>query len=235
MTPEQVGQKKFSKELDSYLREARRYKPLRADEERALAVRARGGDKKARELLVKHNLLFVVYAARRYVSVGLRLEDLVQEGNIGLLLAVEKFEPERGLRFTTYAIWWIRAYISKYLKQGRSIVRPRSGEVALTDLSLDATASDENDATHLELVEDEGPKPDEKLGDVELSRLVRKDLWRFRKRFGEIGWDIIYHRIAVDDPSMTLEEIGQRWGVSRERVRQLELRVTERLEQYLAA
>jgi RNA polymerase primary sigma factor len=219
-------------DLRSYLDAIRAFPPLGREEEHALAVRARAGDARAKQRLVQHNLAFVVAVARKQRRGTLRLEDLVQEGNMGLLRAVEKFDPEAGTRFSTYAVWWIRAYVGKYLKEARSAVRPMSGTVAQSDLSLDATFDAESETTHLDRIEDEGPGPEETYLAEEDHRGVRVALGRMRKRLGELGWDIVHARLQEDDPR-TLEELGQRWGVSRERVRQVEIRTKDYLRRYL--
>ncbi len=210
-------------ELASYLETIRGLAPLSRDEEHRLAVRARKGDRAAKEKLIRHNLALVVMFASRQRRGGVRLEDLVQEGNLGLMRAVEKFDPDAGTRFSTYAAWWIRAYVGKYLRQARSNVRPRSGTVAQPDLSLDAPIGDEEgDVSHLERLEDGAPDPEDTYVSAEGHRQVRESLARVRKRVGGLGWDIIHSRLGRDAPD-TLEEIGRRWGISRERVRQVEM------------
>ena len=219
-------------ELGSYLRAIRAHPPLDRSEEHAVALRARAGDVAAQHKLARHNLAFVVAIARRQRRGALRLEDLVQEGNVGLLRAVEKFDPRAGTRFSTYAVWWIRAYVGKYLKEARSTVRPQSGTVAQPDLSLDSAIDEEGDATHLERIEDEGPGPEDTYLQGEGDSEVRDALGKVRKRIGELGWDIVHNRLEQDQPR-TLEEIGKRWGVSRERVRQVELKTKQFLHRYL--
>ncbi|MGE5414453.1 MAG: sigma-70 family RNA polymerase sigma factor [Syntrophomonadaceae bacterium] len=219
-------------ELRGYLKAIREYPPLGRDEEHALAVRARAGDRGAAQALARHNLAFVVAIARQQRRGTLRLEDLVQEGNLGLLRAVEKFDPGVGTRFSTYAVWWIRAYIGKHLKEARSAVRPPSGTVAAADLSLDVSVEEDGDVSHLDRIEDDGPGPEDAYLASEGDRRVRDALGKVRKRIGELGWEIIHERIQQDEPR-TLEELGGRWGVSRERVRQVELRTKQYLRRWL--
>lgn len=219
-------------ELAPYLETIRASPPLSREEEHALAVRARKGDVGARQRLVRHNLAFVVAIARKQRRGTVRLDDVIQEGNVGLMRAAEKFDPDAGTRFSTYAVWWIRAYIGKYLKEARSSVRPQSGTVAQADLSLDSAVDEENETTHLERIEDDAPGPEDTFLASEADGEVRDALGRIRKRVGELGWDIIHNRLQQDQPR-TLEEIGKRWGVSRERVRQVELRTKQFLAHYL--
>jgi RNA polymerase primary sigma factor len=219
-------------DLAPYLRAVRVLQRLSRDEERALAVRARKGEVQAKHELVRHNLALVVAIARMQRRGSVRLDDLIQEGNVGLMRAVEKFDPHAGTRFSTYAVWWIRAYVGKYLKEARSTVRPRSGTVAQPDLSLDSSTGEEGDATHLDRIEDEGPGPEDDYLQTEGDREVRDALVKVRKRIGELGWDIVHDRLQRDHPR-TLEEIGKRWGVSRERIRQVEVKTKQFLHRYL--
>jgi RNA polymerase sigma-32 factor len=110
-------------DLASYFRDVRRFSPMKREEEQALARQYRAGDAKAGQKLVTANLRFVVKVANEYKSAGLPFADLVQEGNIGLMRAVSKFEPDRGLRLISYAVWWIRAYIQAYVLRSWSLVR----------------------------------------------------------------------------------------------------------------
>jgi RNA polymerase primary sigma factor len=227
----QRGGREFD-ELAPYLKAVRDFPPLSREEEHTAAVRARKGDVRSKQKLVRHNLAFVVAIARKQRRGTVRLDDLIQEGNVGLMRAVEKFDPGAGTRFSTYAVWWIRAYVGKYLKEARSTVRPQSGTVAQPDMSLDSSVDEEGETTHLERIEDDGPGPEDIYLQTEGDRDVREALGKVRKRIGELGWDIVHNRLEQDQPR-TLEEIGKRWGVSRERVRQVELKTKQFLERYL--
>ena len=227
----QRGSREFD-ELAPYLKAVRDFPPLSREEEHTAAVRARRGDMAAKQKLVRHNLAFVVAIARKQRRGTVRLDDLIQEGNVGLMRAVEKFDPGAGTRFSTYAVWWIRAYVGKYLKEARSTVRPQSGTVAQPDMSLDSAVDEDGETTHLERIEDDGPGPEDLYLQTEGDRDVRDALGKVRKRIGELGWDIVHNRLEQDQPR-TLEEIGKRWGVSRERVRQVELKTKQFLERYL--
>ncbi|HYS81902.1 MAG TPA: sigma-70 family RNA polymerase sigma factor [Anaeromyxobacteraceae bacterium] len=224
-------------ELAPYLRAARRFPPLTRDEEYALALRAREGDGSARQQLVQHSLAFVVLFALKQRRGAVRLDDLVQEGNLGLMRAAELFDPHAGNRFLTYATWWIRAYIGRYLKQARSTVRPRSGTVAQADFSLDTPLGEDGDEDWLERLEDECPGPEDACSSAEADRQIRGALDVARARIGELGWEIVRDRLQSDSPT-TLQEIGDRWDISRERVRQVELKtkrvLRRRLEPLLA-
>jgi RNA polymerase primary sigma factor len=205
---------------------------LSAAEERAIAERARRGDMAARDELVRRNLPLVVMVARRQARGSVRLEELVQEGNLGLLRAIEKYDPGANTRFATYAVWWIRAFVWRYLKHARSAVRPKSGTTAREDLSLDRPFGDDEDVTFLDRLEDDAPSTDARYARLEDAAQLRDRLERARARIGELGWDIIHSRLKQDPPD-TLEQIGKRWGLSRERVRQVETKTKQFLRGYL--
>jgi len=224
--------------LVPYIKVARLHPPLGREREYELSARSRKGDAKARQLLVNHNVAFVLSMCRRYQNKGCRLDDLVQEGMIGLLKAVEHFDPAKGNRFSTYASWWIRAYVQKYLRDMRASVKPvitgpGQAKFALPrDLSLDAPVGDDDDTTHLDRLEDGGPSQEDDFLRDEHSQEIREALERVKKRVGGLGWDIIQQRLERDQPR-TLEEIGKDWGLSRERVRQVEKTTRSFLERYL--
>jgi RNA polymerase primary sigma factor len=221
--------------VSRYLDGLKGFPPLTREAEHELALRVKKGESAARELLVRHNLAFVVAISRKYLGRGARLEDLIQEGNIGLLKAIEHFDAFKGTRFSTYAIWWIRAYIQKYLKDVRSSVRGGESEnrVFQRDLSLDSLVDDDGETTHLERLESDAPGPEVMALQEQSDRNVRDALGKVHKRLGDLGWDIVNERLEQDSPK-TLEELGKRFGVSRERVRQVEMRTRSFLARYLS-
>jgi len=223
-------------ELSPYLNQLGGSRVLTREEEVELSRRAKKGDERAREQLALHNLPFVVAVAKKHMGRGARLDDLIQEGNVGLLKAIEHFDPEKGNRFATYAVWWIRAYVTRYLKDNRSQVRGGEKERAgMRDLSLDATigTDEEGDTSHLDRLVGEDPGAEEEYLASEHDLEVRTAVNAAKKRIGALGWDILQERLSQDDPK-TLEQLGKRWGVSRERVRQVELKTKQFLSRYLS-
>src|SRR5215471_12644066 len=221
--------------LSNYLRHLSGRAQLSREEEYELSRRVKKGDEAARRQLALSNLAFVVAVAKKFANRGARLEDLIQEGNVGLMKAIEHFDAKKNVRFATYAVWWIRAYITRYLKDNRSQVRGGESErQTMSDLSLDATLDDDSDATYLDQIEDSSPSPQAEAIARENEAAVQAALSRVRKRIGDLGWDILQERLTQDKPR-TLEELGRRWGVSRERVRQVELKTKVFLERYLSA
>jgi RNA polymerase primary sigma factor len=179
------------------------------------------------------NLPFVVAVAKKFAGRGARLDDLIQEGNVGLMKAIEHFDPKKNVRFATYAVWWIRAYITRYLKDNRSQVRGGEHErMAMSDFSLDTPLDDESETTYLDRIEDHAPAPDLSFMRLERDEEVSQALLRVKRRLGDLGWDILQERLTQEKPR-TLEELGERWGVSRERVRQVELKTKSFLARYL--
>jgi RNA polymerase primary sigma factor len=219
--------------LSHYMRSMGGHKQLTREDEYELSGKARKGDESARRTLAVSNLPFVVAVAKKFASRGARLDDLIQEGNVGLMKAIEHFDSKKNVRFATYAVWWIRAYITRYLKDNRSHVRGGEHErMSMSDFSLDTPLDDEGDSTYMERLEDSGPTPDVTFLKLEQDEEVAEALQRVRRRLGDLGWDILQERLTQDKPR-TLEELGQRWGVSRERVRQVELKTKNFLARYL--
>jgi RNA polymerase sigma-32 factor len=253
-----------------YLAELRRYPLLTREQEQELAVRYREtGDPKAAEMLVTSNLRFVVKIAAEYSKFGAKLIDLVQEGNVGLMHAVKEFNPYKGVRLITYAVWWIRGYIQEYLMRQYSMVRigttqnqrklfyrlqkerdrldqmgqePNfkllAGRLGVTeeevetmskrlkgrDVSLSQPIDSESSVSLLDF-ETTGEAPiDEQLGHLEEVEVLKKNLEHLRPQLSEKELYILEHRMLSHEP-MTLQEIGEHYGVTREAVRQLEARL----------
>jgi len=248
--------------LSVYLSEISRIPLLTREEEQALARRVRAGDEAAKQRMIEANLRLVVQIARRYLNRGLPLPDLIEEGNLGLLRAVEKFEPDRGTRFSTYATWWIRQAVTRALaNQARTIRLPVHVELLLTryareqrrltqalgrpptteemakaldtsereiseleevrqhPVSLDAPAGGESTATLGDLIADRAAAPETF---AELFR-DRADLVSVLDDLAANERTVLRRRFGLEDHEPeTLEAIGQRLELSRERVRQLE-------------
>ena len=221
--------------LSSYLRNLGGRTQLTREQEYELSRLAKKGDESARRILAESNLAFVVAVAKKYAHRGNRLDDLIQEGNVGLMKAIEHFDSKKNVRFATYAVWWIRAYITRYLKDNRSQVRGGEGErPVMADFSLDATLDEDGETTFLDRLENHELPADTQLASRQQDAEVQQALAKVKKRIGDLGWDILQERLTQDKPR-TLEELGQRWGVSRERVRQVELKTKQFLERYLSA
>jgi RNA polymerase primary sigma factor len=221
--------------LSNYMRGLKKQGQLTREQEYELAGRAKKGDEQARQALAASNLAFVVAVAKKFAHRSARLDDLIQEGNVGLMKAIEHFDPRKNVRFATYAVWWIRAYITRYLKDNRSQVRGGESERGvMADFSLDATIDDDGETTFLDRLEEPSKGPQERFISHEQDAEVQAALAKVRKRLGDLGWDIVQERLTQDKPR-TLEELGQRWGVSRERVRQVELKTKHFLARYLSA
>jgi RNA polymerase sigma-32 factor len=263
-------------DLEKYLAEVNRYPLLKPEEEQALARTFREtGDRRAAHALVTANLRFVVKVAAGYRGYGLRLADLIQEGNLGLMRAVEKFDPDQGIRLISYAVWWIRAYIQGHILQSWSIVklgttqaqrrlffalartrrecerlgaddaddadetvarrlRVRADEVRDVsrrmegrDLSLDAPDPD-GSQTHLDRVASSAPPQDEQLAAAQEHARTRLGVAGALAVLDERERAIVEQRIMADDPA-TLQDIGARFGFSRERARQIEIRARGKL------
>jgi RNA polymerase sigma-32 factor len=273
-----------SSTLDQYLREINRVALLTVEEERRLAREFRDqGDKRAGHRLVEANLRFVVKVAFEYRSYGLRMADLIQEGNIGLMKAVQKFDPDKEIRLISYAVWWIRAYIQNHILKSWSLVkigttqaqrklffslartrheierltpgagldhegidvnlvakklRVRASDVVEMqqrmegrDLSLDAPVAD-GTSTHLEFTPGDGDPQDEELARAEEDAIVHRRVSEAMGRLDPRERHIVEARI-MGDGKETLRDLGQHFGFSRERARQLEIRALEKLRREL--
>jgi RNA polymerase sigma-32 factor len=273
--------------LELYLSEINRFPLLTVEEEQSLARHFRQeGDTRAAHRLVTANLRFVVKVAYEYRSYGFKMADLIQEGNIGLMKAVQKFDPDKGIRLISYAVWWIRAYIQNYILKSWSLVKlgttqaqrklffslartkreldkasmehgidsdaQDAGKVAKRlrvkpaevremeqrmegrDLSLDAPMGEDGSTTHVDFVADRSASQDEELSDAQEQRVVQGRVGEALARLDQRERYIIEQRVMSDRP-MTLKELGDHFGFSRERARQLEIRAKEKLKEQLQA
>ena len=269
--------------LTLFLKETRKYDYLTSEQERDLAIRWRERqDRRALDKLVGSHLRLVFKMARGYQGYGLPLSDLIAEGNVGVMQAAQKFDPDKGFRFATYASWWIRAAIQEYVLHNWSLVkigttaaqkklffslrrlRARMQELESGDLSPEAVAAI---ATELDVPESEVVEMNRRLntdrslnaaltedGDGEWqdmlvderssqeTLLAESEERQQRVRFLKLGLDalndrerqILVARRLSEEP-VTLEELSQRFHVSRERVRQLEVRAFEKVQKAVMA
>ncbi|MBI4552777.1 MAG: RNA polymerase sigma factor RpoD/SigA [Candidatus Latescibacteria bacterium] len=257
--------------LDIYLREIREIPLLSAEEEIALAQSVRRGERDALNKLVQSNLRFVVAVAKQYQNQGLPLSDLINEGNLGLIKAAERFDEAKGFKFISYAVWWVRQAILQALAEQSRIFRlplnrveelrrinkvlrglkqeygrePSTLEIAeqlsmnqndiadtlkmfSTHLSLDASFNYGEDGRLLDILEDKTQEsPDGRLMDSALKEEVHWALNTLSAREAEVVR--LYFGIDEDRP-FTLDEIGRRFGLTRERVRQIKERAIRRLQ-----
>ena len=260
-----------SASLDKYLQEIGKEELISVDEEVELAQRIRKGDQEALEKLTKANLRFVVSVAKQYQNQGLSLPDLINEGNLGLIKAAEKFDEPRGFKFISYAVWWIRQSILQALAEQSRIVRlplnqvgslnkinkafarfeqehertPSADELAnelelpkekVTDtlrvagrhISVDAPFADGEDNSLLDvLVNTDSPNADRGLINESLATEVERALEILTER----ERDIIRYFFGIGCSEMTLEEIGEKFDLTRERVRQIKEKAIRKLRQ----
>ena len=255
--------------LSIYLREIENIPVLGYAEEQRAARKARRGDAVAFQKLIRHNLRFVVKVARQYHRAGYPLEDLINEGNLGLVQAAKRFDPGRGCRFITYASWWIRRGILAYLTDRSRIVRipadrvfermqlarisgqleqrlerqPSQAELArsmkrresdieflqglpVVSLSMDAPAAGEDADFEIETLEDGGSGSDEQCALRERSSVVRDAMQILDARERDV---VQRHYGLLNDKPETLQKIGNDWGVTRERARQLKDRALQKI------
>ena len=259
-----------NRSLSKYLQEISQYEPLSPDREVELAIRVRTGDRRALKELTEANLRFVVSVAKDYQGQGLPLTDLINEGNLGLIKAAERFDETRGFKFISYAVWWIRQSVLQALAEHSRIVRlplnrvgtiskinkaserleqefersPRADELAhqltmkvveINDAqriarrhhSLDTPFSDDEKNSLLDVLADSNTEnPDLELHMNSLEKEVRDALQTLKDR----EKDVIKMYFGIDrEYALTLNEIGEEFGLTRERVRQIKEKAIRRL------
>jgi RNA polymerase sigma-32 factor len=270
--------------LAAYMSETRRYPLLTPEEEHALAVKlVEHGDSTAARKLIEANLRLVVKIAYEYRRAHRNLLDLVQEGNVGLIQAVSKFDPYRGVKLSSYAAFWIRAYILKFILNNWRLVKIGTTQaqrklffnlrkerekleqlgfqpttallaekldvperevidmerrLAAPEASLDAPLGSSDDdggaRTRLDYIPSDEDRPDRTVADNEFAQMLRSKLEAFAQTLEGREQTIFRERWLTEEP-LTLQEIGDRYNVSRERARQLEKRMLDRLKKYLEA
>ncbi|HNN93728.1 MAG TPA: RNA polymerase factor sigma-32 [Pseudomonadota bacterium] len=269
--------------LTVYMAEIRRYPLLSREEEHELAVRfAETQDPKIARRLITANLRLVVKIAHEYRRAYRNLLDLVQEGNLGLLQAVQKYDPHRGVKLSSYSAWWIRAYMLKFILNNWRLVKIGTTQaqrklffnltkerekleaagfvpttkllaerlsvpeqevaemqlrLAASEASLDAPIGSGDDdggkRTHLDMLESSNAsRPDMTTESEEFRALLRQKLEAFESTLKGREQTLFHDRLMADQP-LTLQEVGERYGISRERARQIEARLLSRLKQYL--
>ena len=259
-----------NRSLSKYLNEISRFEPLHPDREVELAIRVRAGDRKALKELTEANLRFVVSVAKDYQGQGLPLTDLINEGNLGLIKAAERFDETRGFKFISYAVWWIRQSVLQALAEHSRIVRlplnrvgtiskinkaserleqqferpPRSDELSkqldmkmneINDAqrisrrhhSLDTPFADDDKNSLLDIIPDSvSDEPDKELHLDSLKEEVKSALSSLKER----ERDVIKMYFGIDyEYALTLNEIGEEFGLTRERVRQIKEKAIRRL------
>ena len=257
-----------SEALDKYLQEISREELVSVEEEVELAQRIRKGDRKALERLTRANLRFVVSVAKQYQTQGLSLPDLINEGNVGLIKAAEKFDETRGFKFISYAVWWIRQSILQALAEQSRIVRLPLNQVGAVgkinrilnkfeqenerrpsvdeisehidlpkekideamsvnghSVSVDAPFTNDENSLLDVMVNDDSPMADKQL----VRESLRTEINTALKVLNERERNIIEAYFGINQPELTLEEIGAKFDLTRERVRQIKEKAIRRL------
>jgi len=265
--------------LTRYMAQLRAHPPISREEEQQLARRwAEEGDVEAARRLVVSNLRLVVKIAMEYRRAWTNTLDLIQEGNVGLMEAVQRFDPYQGVKLSTYAVYWIRAYILKYImdnmrsvrmgttraqrklfyrlnkerreleRQGYEVtpkliaerlevsekdVAEMQSRLARPDQSMDAPLRDEDgSATYGDFVRADVPSAEDQVGESELREVFIEQIDAFKSELSERDLQILEERVLSDDPR-TLADMGDEFGVTRERVRQLEARIVKKLREHM--
>ncbi len=269
-TSAESGNAVVSDSINAYFRGIKKFTLLNVKEEQRLATLVAAGDAAARTKMIESNLRLVVNMAKRYMNRGLPLLDLIEEGNIGLIKSVERFQVSKGCRFSTYATYWIRQSIDRAVANQANTVRlpihvnndlaklsritrdlsvdmgrePETEELMMKtgftrkyikkltgisrrSFSLDSTISDDMDQSLLDVIEDDSfPPPNEMLGTSDRTYLIKN----WMGMIDENEREVIELRYGfVDDTPKTLEAIGKVFGVTRERVRQIEMKALGKL------
>lgn len=267
-------------QLDTYIREINKYNLLTKEEEYQLAKRLEEDkDPEAAAKLINSNLRFVVKIAYQYKNYGFKLTDLIQEGNYGLIMAVKKFDKEKGFRLITYAVWWIKAYIKNYIINNWSLIKVgttqaqkrlffklkeemRKNDIMLLstknvkqlaenfnvknaeivnmnkrlsakDFQLDAKISYDGENSHMDMLSDD------KIIDIEEKTIIKEQAELVSEKIKEAYEyltdieKIIYNERLIAEYPKTLQDLGEKLGLSRERIRQIEVKIKKKIKKYL--
>lgn len=250
--------------LNAYMQDISRYPLLSLNQEVELTYRARRGDEQAKQQLINCNLRFVISIAKQYIHQGIALEDLIMEGNLGLITAIEKFDPMRGFKLSTYAVWWIRqAILNALCEKGRSVRiplnqvglqqrikkcvqnfiqveerQPTISELAellqlpedkiedslrmvSSEVSIDLPVGEDGDSCLADLLHSNMPSTDSEIN----RECLQQDIQRWLLVLDERSRDIIIKSFGLSGAEpMTLDELGAKYALSRERVRQIQQR-----------
>ena len=216
--------------LNKYLDEIGREQLLCAEEEARLSARILKGDERALNKLIEANLRFVIVIARQYQGKGLSMEDLVSEGNMGLMKAASKYDATRGLRFVNYAVVFIRRQIEKALDKESAEQRVesmRDGQTRSVDAPLGSKA---NVSLLSVLVNADSPMADQRVYDANLAEAIEQALTELNERERAV----INAYFGIGEERMTMAEIGEQMGLKRERFRQIRDRATRRMRKIIA-
>lgn len=258
-----------------YFKDIRRYTLLSKEEEQELAERIGKGDKEARKRMIEANLRLVINIAKQYTNRGLPLEDLIEEGNIGLMKAVERFKASKGCKFSTYATYWVRQAMERAIANQSNVVRlpvhvtndiirmlkiqreltkdlkrePSVREIAekmhvsgryvrklilmtYKNVSLETPLPDDSEHSLMDLIEDDTiPSPSQRVEEME----IKEKLEEWLNLLSDIERRVIILRYGLNNQTpQTLESIGKVLGLTRERIRQIEMRALEELRSILS-
>ncbi len=267
-------------QLDAYIKEINKYPILTPEEELELAKELREtNDPMVAAKLVNSNLRFVVKIAYQYKNYGFKVEDLIQEGNYGLILAVKKFDLDKGYRLITYAVWWIKAYIKSYIINNWSLIKigttqnqkklffklkeemrkndilkltkkdvkllaekfdvkdreiiEMNKRISTKDFQLDNKISNNKESSsYVDFVSDKGPAIEAKLIYQEEEEKVHSKIREYYKYLSGTEKIIFEERMMSENPK-TLQELGEKLNISRERVRQIEVKIRKKIKKYL--
>ncbi len=242
--------------VESYLVEISRFPTLSRDEEQTLSVDYyENKNMESAHRLVTSNLRFVVKTAMEYRNYGIALKDLIQEGNVGLMTAVKKFNPYKGFRLITYAVWWIKACIQEYILKSKGAVKrsskalkkklfyrntdmkalPQGEEIITTaDLSLNAAIGDGEETTHMDMLPDPSGDHSELISAAEEETALKEKISAALATLSEKERFVVEKRLMTDEP-LSLQSIGDKLGLTRERVRQIEKATLGKLKKNFTA